>query len=87
MAVLKFKHNKKEYTSNPWDFKAMCFINERNNDGVTKGPLLMCTEAVDYMFEGTEGAEVLKEIAPGVRSHLCIELWKLYIEELARKNG
>lgn len=86
MSALKFKHDKKEYTSKQFDFKTMCLINEKQCDESIKGPLMVCNEAVEYLFEGTEGEAILEDVAPGVRSRLCINVWEMYIEELTRKN-
>lgn len=84
--TLTFKHKNKTYTSNPFDWKAMCLVNEGHNDPDKKGIFMMCDEAVAYMFEGTDGAAVIDSIEPGVRGKLCVELWDEYIRELNAKN-
>jgi hypothetical protein len=86
MACLKFKHKNTEYKSKEWDFKAMCIVNEKHCDDNVKGPLMACSDAVDYMFDGTDGADLLNEIAPGVRARLCTQIWEMYLKELTGKN-
>ena len=84
MATIKFKYDGKSYESKPFDFKAMCLVNEGHNDENRKGPLMMCHEAVKYMFEGTEAP--LNEIKPGAMAKLCTAVWNIYIAELSEKN-
>lgn len=78
MAVLTFKHENKEYTSKPFDFKAMCLVNEGHNNEKFKGPLMMCDEAVKYLFDDAP----LEKLSPGKRAALCTKCWSLYVEEL-----
>lgn len=86
MGNLAFTYKGKKYDSKPFDFKAMCMVNEGHNDENRKGPMLMCADAVSYMFEGTEGAKLLGDIRPGAYAKLCIDCWKLYAAELEAKN-
>ena len=55
--TLTFKHDNKKYVSKPFDFEAMCIINDAHNDENKNGPLNICREAVDYMFEGTDATQ------------------------------
>lgn len=87
MDCLTFKVGKKEYKSKPFDFAAMCYINEKQNDEKIKGVLMMCDDAVKYLFDGTDGENAIKDIAPGAYAQLCIDVWNMYIRELSRKNG
>ncbi|MBD9026760.1 MAG: hypothetical protein EGR09_07785 [Clostridiales bacterium] len=85
--TLTFTHNKKKYVSKPFDFEAMCIINDAHNDESKNGPLNICRDAVDYMFEGTEATQdIINSLDVNTRSRLCIELWKFYIEALTSKN-
>lgn len=85
--VLTIKLDKKTITSKPFDFKAMCLINAKHNDETVKGPLMYSTDAVDYMFEGTEATqEVINELPPGVKAKLCLKAWDMYIDALTVKN-
>ena len=44
--------DKVKYVSKPFDFEAMCIINDAHNDENKKGPLSICRDALDYMFVG-----------------------------------
>lgn len=86
--TLSITVNKKTITSKPFDFEAMCIINDAHNDEKGKGPLSMCRGAVDYLFEGTEATqEVINSLALNVRTNLCITLWSMYVEALTSKNA
>lgn len=82
MAVLKFKLDGKEYTSKPFDFKAMCLVNEGHNNEELNGPLMMCSAAVDYLFEGAP----IDKLSPGKRASLCTQCWSLYVAELSNSE-
>ena len=85
--TLTFKHDNKKYVSKPFDFEAMCIINDAHNDENKNGPLNICRDAVDYMFEGTEATQdIINSLDVNTRSRLCIELWKFYIEALTSKR-
>ncbi len=85
--TLSFTKDKTKYVSKPFDFEAMCMINDAHNDGTKKGPLTICREAVDYMFEGTDATQdVIDSLDISARSEMCITLWGFYVEALASKN-
>lgn len=80
--------NKKTITSKPFDFEAMCIINDAHNDSGRKGPLNICRDAVDYMFEGTEATqEIINSLDVNTRTKLCITLWNMYLDALTSKNA
>lgn len=84
--VLSFTKDKKKYVSKTFDFETMCIINDAHNSE-KKGPINICREAVDYMFEGTEATQdVINSLEIGTRTRLCLELWNMYIEALSSKN-
>ena len=85
--ILSFTQGKKKYVSKPFDFETMCIINDAHNDPDKKGPLNMCREAVEYMFEGTEATKDVID-ALGLTEHtaLCLQLWQMYVDTLAGKN-
>ena len=55
--TLTFVKDKIKYVSKPFDFEAMCIINDAHNDENKKGPLSICRDALDYMFEGTDATQ------------------------------
>ena len=85
--TLTFTVDKKKYVSKPFDFEAMCIINDPHNDENQKGPLNICRDAVDYMFEGTEATQdVIDSLDLSERSKMCITLWGFYLDALTSKN-
>lgn len=85
--TLSITVNKKTIVSKPFDFETMCLVNDAHNDEKKKGPLNICRDAVDYMFEGTEATqEIINGLAARVRSSLCIKVWNMYIDALSAKN-
>ncbi len=86
--TLTFTKDKQKYVSKPFDFEAMCIINDAHNDGTKNGPLNICREAVDYMFEGTDATQdIIESLDTGDRAKMCIELWSFYVDALSSKNG
>ena len=85
--TLTFKAAGKKYVSKPFDFETMCIINDAHNDREKRGPLNICRDAVDYMFEGTEATQdVINSLDIKERTRLCIELWGFYVDVLSSKN-
>lgn len=85
--TLSFTKGDTKYISKPFDFEAMCLINDAHNDDKKHGPLNICRDAVDYMFEGTDADQsVIDSLDVSVRSGLCIKLWEFYIEAVTSKN-
>lgn len=85
--TITFTKDKKKYVSKPFDFETMCIINDAHNDSSKRGPLNICRDAVDYMFEGTEATQdIIDNLEPEERTRLCIELWGFYAEALSSKN-
>ena len=86
--TLTFTHNKKKYVSKSFDFETMCLLNDAHNNGDTKGPLSICREGVDYMFEGTEATQdIIDALDVSERSRLCLELWGFYAEAISSKKA
>ena len=85
--TLTFKKGDKKYVSKPFDFETMCIINDAHNDETRRGPLNICREAVDYMFEGTEATEdIIGSLEAAERAALCMMAWKLYVDALSSKK-
>lgn len=86
--TLTFTNKKNKYVSKPFDFETMCIINDAHNNGDTKGPLNICRNAVDYMFEGTDATQdIIDSLDASERSRLCLELWGFYVEALSSKKA
>lgn len=86
--TLTFTYDKKKYVSKKFDFETMCIINDAHNTGDMKGPLNICRNGVDYMFEGTEATQdIINALDVSERSRLCIELWGFYVEALSSKKA
>lgn len=86
--TLSITVDKKTIVSKPFDFETMCIINDAHNDESKKGPLNICRDAVDHMFEGTAATqEIINGLDVGVRSKLCLKVWEFYLEALSTKNG
>lgn len=87
--ILKIEIDGKPVVSKPFDFEAMCLINDT---GANKpvGHLTATKEAISYMFEGTKATdEEIEKLPVSERVALCGQVWNFYIETLkaAGKNG
>lgn len=84
--VLSFTHNKKKYVSKPWDFEAMCRVQEihvaRETDSIGR----ICGGAVDYLFEGTQATQDVLDASPAEKMRMCREVWAWYLEDMTAKN-
>lgn len=85
--TLSFKIGDKNYVSKSFDFETMCIINDAHNDVTKRGPLNICREALDYIFEGTEATQdIINSLDVRIRSNLCLKLWGFYADALSSKN-
>ena len=85
--TLTYEKDGKKYTSKPFDFEAMCIINDSHTKNDDSGYLRHCSGAVDYLFEGTDVTQdVIDKMDIGVRGKMCLTLWKFYIDALSSKN-
>ena len=74
--ILTFVKDKIKYVSKPFDFEAMCIINDAHNDENKKGPLSICRDALDYMFEGTDATQdIIDSVDVNERAKMCLVLW------------
>lgn len=84
--TLSFEKGDTKYISRPFDFEAMCMINDAHNSD-KRGPLNICRDAVDYLFEGTMADQaVIDSLDVALRASLCIKLWGFYIEAVTSKK-
>ena len=81
--VLKINYDGEDIVSKPFDFEAMCLINDVQYKNPQAGQLRMCKNAVSYMFEGTKVTDnVLNSLSIQKMTSLCMKLWKIYLEVL-----
>ena len=68
--------------SKPWDFEAMCLVDDAKQRG--EGQLRMGQDAVFYLFEGTKATdEVLNGLPAGTLSQLAMRVFLWYVQDLA----
>lgn len=87
--VLSIKQGKKTIVSKPWDFEAMCLVDDAKRSN-RSGTLRSAVAAVYYLFEGTEvTGETLDTLAPSALSKLCMQVHRWYTDDIAEalKNG
>ena len=86
--TLNFESGDKKYVSKPFDFETMCIINDAHNDDKKRGPLNICRNALDYIFEGTEATQdIIDQLDAKTRAGLCLKLWGFYVDALSSKNA
>lgn len=85
--TLSFESKGKKYVSKPFDFETMCMVNDAHNSPEATGPIRICRDAVDYMFEGTDATqEVIDALGCGERTALCLKVWSFYKEAVSQKK-
>lgn len=97
--VLTFTFNKKKYISKPWNFEAFCRVQDIHtrrrfdSDGKDIGPYTdsigrIASDAVDYLFEGTEATQDILDTAVSDKMRMCREVFRWYLEDMnAVKNA
>lgn len=91
--VLTFIENKKKYVSKPWNFEAFCRVQDMHlrrrydENGNDIGPYTdsigrICSEAVDYLFEGTQVTQDVLDTAIAVKMKMCREVFAWYMEDM-----
>lgn len=80
--VLCLHIDKEKIVSKPWDFEAMCLVDDaRRKQG---GDLSMGKEAVSYLFEGTSATENVLKTAPAAEmATACKKVCRWYVEDMA----
>lgn len=84
--VLSFTEGKKKYVSKPFDFEAMCLIQEIHVTRETDSIGRLCGGAVDHLFEGTEATQDVLDRNLAEKMQMCKQAWIWYIENMTRKN-
>lgn len=80
--VLTFTVNKKKYISKPWDFEALCRVQEIHTAKTTNSLGRLCGSAVDHLFEGTEATQDILDTAVADKMRMCREVWTWYLEDM-----
>lgn len=78
--TVSFKSGGEVIRSRPFDFEAMCMINDRHITGEKEGPMRMCRDAAEYLFDG---AEEFRALEPGAMAAVCMDVWDLYADALS----
>ena len=86
--VLSFTdtEEKKKYISKPFDFEAMCLIQEIHVTGKTDSIGRLCGGAVDHLFEGTEATQDVLDRNPVEKMKMCKQVWLWYVAAMTGKN-
>lgn len=90
--VLSFVHKKKKYISKPWSFESACMIEKKyyetdeNNKRINVSEILLCGDAVDYLFEGTEATADILKAAVSSKMRMCREMWTWFCDDISGKN-
>lgn len=81
--TLKIEIDKKTIVSKPFDFEAMCLVNDVYSGATEKGYLSAGRAAVYYMFEETEATnDVLNRLSLVEMTKLCTQAWNFYAEAI-----
>ena len=68
--------------SKPWDFEAMCRVDDLRDEG--KGKLVCGTAAVAYLFEGSAvTGKAIDNLSTPEMSKLAFKCYKWYSEDLS----
>ena len=89
--VLSVRLGDKEIVSKPFDFEALCRINDAHASEEVNGIVNYGRAAVSYMFEGTVLTdETLASLPIEENIRLCAEVWEMYVAAMgkaAQKKG
>lgn len=83
--TLTLKVGEKNIASNPFDFEAMCLVNDEQFKG--RGSIACGRSAIPYMFQGTAVTDaVLDTLSIEVITKMSLEVWGFYLDALASVN-
>lgn len=86
--TLSIKVNKKTIISKPWNFRALCLVQNVHTAGQTNSIGMMCSDAVDYLFEGTEATQEILDANVVEKMAMCRKAWGWYLDDMsALKNA
>ena len=84
MQILEIEKDGKKVASKPFDFEAMCLIDDARNRDQKAGVLRLGIEAVSHLFEGTGISDRdIDALSPAERAWLSETVWKWYVEALS----
>lgn len=85
--VLTFKVGNKKYISKPWDFEALCRVQEEHIKKETDSIGRIAGGAVDYLFEGTEATQDILNAATVEKMRMCREVFGWYLADMGAIAG
>lgn len=81
--VLVIKIGRGKIISRPWNFEAMCIVDDARLGEENPGVLKLAIDAVFYLFEGTGATEeYLKKLPEKTMMDLCMKVWTWYSTDL-----
>ncbi len=84
--TIKIKLGDNMVVSKPFDFEALCLINDKHGSG-SAGLVVLGSAALAYMFEGTEVTQsVLDALPMDEKVALCMKIASFYTETIASAN-
>lgn len=84
--TLSITIGKEKIVSKPWDFEALCMVQENQLNPDIRGIGKTCGGAVDHLFEGTKATQEVLDANPTEKMKLCQKVWAWYIEDMTGKN-
>lgn len=85
--VLEFKNGNKKYTSKEWDFDALVMVQEKHIKPENDSIGVICGDAVDYLFEGTDVTHDILNAFPVQKMKMCTTLFGWYMEDMNAVAG
>lgn len=86
--ILSVKLGDKEIISKPFDFEALCRVNDAHASEAVNGIVNYGRAAVAYLFEGTVlTEEALASLPIEENIRLCTKVWDFYIEAMTKAAG
>ena len=84
--TVKIKLGNNTVVSKPFDFEALCLINDVHGRGNT-GMVSLGRAALSHMFEGTEVTESVIESLPiAEKTAICVKIAEFYMETIREAN-
>lgn len=84
MRRLTVQKGKKTVYSKPWDFEAMCLVDDCRS---TANPVQMCTACVEYLFDGVLTTEQLHGFGGRKMYELCLTVVCWYRADVLKASA